>query len=103
MPEITALVFLRRIKSRVLFEQMLGRGTRLCPEIHKTHFEIFDPVGVYEALDPLSNMKPVAVNPAATFNQLLDGLSVMEEPGQIAAQVEQIAAMILSAASVQPM
>ena len=94
VPEITALVFLRRIKSRVLFEQMLGRGTRLCPAIHKTHFEIFDPVGVYEALDPLSNMKPVAVNPAATFNQLLDGLSVMEEPGQIAAQVEQIAAKL---------
>jgi hypothetical protein len=22
--------------------QMLGRGTRLCPEIHKTHFTIFD-------------------------------------------------------------
>jgi type I restriction enzyme R subunit len=50
VPEITALVFMRRVKSRILFEQMMGRATRLCPEIHKTHFEIFDPVGVYESL-----------------------------------------------------
>ena len=94
VPEITALVFLRRVKSRILFEQMLGRGTRLCPEIRKTHFEIYDPVGVYEALDPLSNMKPVAVNPSATFFQLLDGLSVMESAEQTASQVEQIVAKL---------
>lgn len=34
VPEITNLVFLRRVKSRILFEQMLGRATRLCPKIH---------------------------------------------------------------------
>ena len=51
VPEITNLVFLRRVKSRILFEQMLGRATRLCPKIHKTHFEIYDPVGVYESLE----------------------------------------------------
>lgn len=49
VPEITTLVFLRRVKSRILFEQMLGRATRLCPEIKKTHFEIYDPVSVYDA------------------------------------------------------
>ena len=31
--EIENLVFMRRIRSRILFEQMLGRATRLCPEI----------------------------------------------------------------------
>ena len=41
VPEITTLVFMRRVKSRILFEQMLGRATRLCPKIHKTHFEIY--------------------------------------------------------------
>jgi len=30
------------VKSRILWVQMLGRGTLLCPEIHKTHFTIFD-------------------------------------------------------------
>ena len=46
VPSISTLVFMRRVKSRILFEQMLGRATRLCKEIHKTHFEIYDPVGV---------------------------------------------------------
>lgn len=46
VPEINTLVFMRRIKSRILFEQMLGRATRLCPKIKKTHFEIHDPVNL---------------------------------------------------------
>jgi type I restriction enzyme, R subunit len=35
VPKITNLVFLRRVNSRILYEQMLGRATRLCPEIGK--------------------------------------------------------------------
>ena len=42
VPRIENIVFLRSVKSRILFEQMLGRGTRLCSEINKTHFTIFD-------------------------------------------------------------
>lgn len=94
VPEITTLVFLRRVKSRILFEQMLGRATRLCPKIHKTHFEIYDPVGVYESLEPYNTMKPVVVNPAASFTQLLDGLALLEEPRLIRHQVQQIAAKL---------
>ena len=35
VPSITNLVFLRRVNSRILYEQMIGRATRLCPEIGK--------------------------------------------------------------------
>src|SRR5215210_5361171 len=42
IPALEFIVFLRPVKSRILWEQMLGRGTRLCPEINKTHFTIFD-------------------------------------------------------------
>lgn len=42
IPALEFIVFLRPVKSRILWEQMLGRGTRLCPEINKTHFMIFD-------------------------------------------------------------
>lgn len=94
VPEITALVFMRRIKSRILFEQMLGRATRLCPEIHKTHFEIYDPVGVYDSLDRVNTMKPVVANPSATFTQLLEGLEVMEEEQHVRCQIEQIIAKL---------
>jgi type I restriction enzyme R subunit len=42
IPCLEFVVFLRPVRSRILWVQMLGRGTRLCPEIHKTHFTIFD-------------------------------------------------------------
>jgi type I restriction enzyme R subunit len=48
IPWLEAIVFLRRVQSRILFEQMLGRGTRRCEAIHKTHFTVFDAVGVLE-------------------------------------------------------
>ena len=44
VPSITNLVFLRRVNSRILYEQMIGRATRLCPEIGKEVFRIFDDV-----------------------------------------------------------
>ena len=92
VPAITTLVFLRRIKSRILFEQMMGRATRLCPEIHKTHFEIYDPVGVYDSLEEVNTMKPVVANPATTFQQLLEGLEVMEDEKQVQYLINQIIA-----------
>lgn len=94
VPEITTLVFMRRVKSRILFEQMLGRATRLCPAIHKTHFEIYDPVGVYESLEDVNTMKPVVTNPATSFTQLLDGLEVVEEEAQVQQQINQIIAKL---------
>src|SRR6266568_7065728 len=43
IPDLEFIVFLRPVKSRILFEQMLGRGTRkgvLFPD--KSHFTVFD-------------------------------------------------------------
>lgn len=94
VPEITTLVFMRRVKSRILFEQMLGRATRLCPAIHKTHFEIYDPVGVYESLEDVNTMKPVVANPAASFTQLLEGLEVLQNEKQVKNQINQIVAKL---------
>jgi type I restriction enzyme R subunit len=70
VPEICNLVFLRRVNSRILFDQMLGRATRRCDEIGKETFRIFDAVRLYEALQGLTAMQPVVVNPAITFTQL---------------------------------
>jgi len=94
VPEITTLVFMRRVKSRILFEQMLGRATRLCPSIGKTHFEIYDAVGVYESLAPVSTMKPVVQNESASFDDLLTGLDVMDAEGQVKNQIDIIIAKI---------
>ena len=92
VPEITTLVFVRRIRSRILFEQMLGRATRLCPEINKTHFEIYDAVGVYETISDVTNMK--AVSPSASFAQLLEELKLVTEEAEVANTVARIAAKL---------
>ncbi|MDD7984696.1 DEAD/DEAH box helicase family protein [Lentisphaera marina] len=53
VPEVVNLVFAKPVKSYAKFWQMIGRGTRLCPELFgpgqdKTHFQIFDHWGNFE-------------------------------------------------------
>lgn len=74
VPPITNLVFLRRVRSRILYEQMLGRATRLCPEIDKEVFRIFDAVDLYSALDAVNTMKPVVQTVSIPLAQLFDEL-----------------------------
>ena len=42
IPDLEYLVFLRPVKSRILFEQMIGRGTRKGLKYEKSHFVVFD-------------------------------------------------------------
>ncbi len=70
VPSIVNLVFVRRVNSRILYEQMLGRATRLCPEIGKQTFRIFDAVAIYDVLKDFTTMRPVVVNPDITLAQL---------------------------------
>lgn len=74
VPQICTIVFLRRVNSRILFDQMLGRATRLCPDIGKETFRIFDAVQIYDALENLTAMKPVVVDPSIGFTQLVSEL-----------------------------
>lgn len=72
VPEICNLVFLRQVNSRILFDQMLGRATRLCEfdGEAKDFFRVFDAVKIFEAISDMTDMKPVVVNPKITFKQL---------------------------------
>ncbi len=47
VPEAVNLVFFKIVRSKTKFWQMMGRGTRLCPDLfgpglHKEHFLVFD-------------------------------------------------------------
>lgn len=75
VPAICHLVFLRRVRSRILYEQMIGRATRRCDEIGKTVFKIYDPVDIYAALQAVNTMQPLVKNPDITMEQLLDELN----------------------------
>lgn len=74
MLAVVNIVFIRRVKSRILYEQMLGRAAQRCDEISKELFRIFDAVDLYAALEPHSSMKPVVPDPKITFAQLVTEL-----------------------------
>jgi type I restriction enzyme R subunit len=85
VPAICHLVFLRRVRSRILYEQMIGRATRRCDDIGKTVFKIYDPVDLYAALQAVNTMQPLVKDPKVTLEQLLDELNnppAMQAPGQ---------------------
>ncbi|MDE6608567.1 MAG: DEAD/DEAH box helicase family protein, partial [Lachnospiraceae bacterium] len=52
VPEVLNLVFFKKVMSKAKFWQMIGRGTRLCPELmdgeNKEKFYIFDFCGNFE-------------------------------------------------------
>jgi type I restriction enzyme R subunit len=53
VPEVVNLVFFKPVYTPVKFNQMIGRGTRLCPDLFgvgedKTEFKVFDLCGNFE-------------------------------------------------------
>ena len=77
---IEIVMFMRAVKSRVLFEQMKGRGVRVIdpaelravtPDARaKTHFVIVDCVGVSDL--PLADTRPLERNRTVPFKALLE-------------------------------
>lgn len=56
VPEVVNLVFFKVVQSKVKFTQMMGRGTRLCPNLfgpgeHKATFKVFDYCQNFEFFD----------------------------------------------------
>ncbi len=94
VPKISNLVFLRRVNSRILFDQMMGRATRLCPEIEKESFRIFDAVGIYESIQGVTAMRPVVVDPSISFTQLTQELSTAPSEEARALVRDQLVAKI---------
>ncbi|MCB1851644.1 MAG: DEAD/DEAH box helicase family protein, partial [Gammaproteobacteria bacterium] len=74
VPEVVNLVFAKPVFSKVKFWQMIGRGTRLCPNLfgdgkHKTSFRIFDHWGNFDYFD--FHYKSVEPTTAKSLMQLL--------------------------------
>lgn len=93
VPKICNLVFLRRVGSRILYEQMIGRATRKCDEIGKEYFSIYDAVRVHEALGDYTQMTSVE-KPATSFSQLAEEFDHIESEDRIQSQIEQIIAKL---------
>lgn len=70
VPEVVNLVFFKLVRSKTKFWQMIGRGTRLCPDLYapqqdKQHFYIFD---------FLQNLEYFAENPEASDGATAEAL-----------------------------
>jgi len=82
VPKIENIVFLRPVKSRILFEQMMGRGTRLCREISKTHFTVFDCFGgtLLEYFRQATSITAEApLKPSRTIREIVHSISNNED------------------------
>ncbi len=76
---LECLLFMRDVKSRVYFEQMKGRGTRVISPtdlnavtrdaVHKTHFVIIDAVGVCE--NDKTDSRPLERKRGIPFDKLI--------------------------------
>ena len=82
------------MKSRILYEQMLGRATRRADHIGKETFKICDAVGIYDALKDYTQMQPVVANPKTSFTQLAGELKQIESADRAIKQIEQILAKL---------
>lgn len=95
VPTICNLVFLRAVKSRILYEQMIGRATRLCEDIGKESFKIYDAVHLYKAMKDKTQMIAVS-NPAVSFKQLAQDLQQISSEEQFDRFKEQLIAKLQS-------
>ena len=96
VPEICNLVFLRQVNSRILFDQMLGRATRLCDfggDV-KDSFRVFDAVRIFEAIGNMTAMRPVVVNPSISFAQLEQEMVSVQDPAARELVREQLLAKL---------
>jgi type I restriction enzyme, R subunit len=68
-PDVKNIVFVRSLRSSILYKQMKGRGTRLCEDVNKRYFTIFDYSGASQLEDaefdghPANMQKPITTKP----------------------------------------
>ncbi len=85
IPAIENIIFLRPVKSRILFEQMMGRGTRLCSNFPngmgtapKSHFTVFDCFGgtLLEAFKNSTGItQTTPIPPSRTIEQIIEDIN----------------------------
>ena len=93
-PAITSLVFLRQVRSRILFEQMIGRAVRLCDAIGKTHFTIYDAVRACALMRDVTDMKPAVQDPSITTSQIIESVRDIKDEKTLIPPVRQLVARL---------
>lgn len=86
VPEIVNLVFFKKIRSKIKFWQMVGRGTRLCPNVFgegndKINFQLVDWCGNIEYFNQEVGNQPLPVISLSSrlFNLKLDIVVALQD------------------------
>jgi len=87
VPEILNLVFFKPIKSKIKFWQMIGRGTRLCPNLlgegmDKESFSIFDFCGNFSYFEMTTAGEPATPSKSLKERLFLKRVSLLESMGE---------------------
>ncbi len=99
---VEIVFFMRAVKSRYFFEQMKGRGVRVCkpddlqavtPDASvKDHFVIVDAIGVCE--QDMTDSKPMEKKPTVSFEKLMQAVSLgNKEPDVLSSLAGRLARM----------
>jgi type I restriction enzyme R subunit len=89
-PRVLNLIFFKPVRSFAKFWQMIGRGTRLCPNVFgpgldKQFFDIFDVCGNFEFFDAEQNRRADPLNKPLTqqiFDARLQLTQLLKETGE---------------------
>jgi type I restriction enzyme R subunit len=93
VPEVVNLVFFKIVRSKTKFWQMLGRGTRLCPDLfgpgrHKEFFYVFDFCQNFEFFNQNPKAADGAVVDSLTKRLFVQRIELIGELQKIEAQEE---------------
>ena len=98
VPEITNLVFAKKVYSRIKYEQMLGRGTRLCENLFgegedKKEFVVFDYMRNFQFFDehPKGREAGEVVAPvAARFIRMVQMIKCLQDANYVDVKYQNI-------------
>ena len=84
VPEVLNLVFFKIVRSKTKFWQMIGRGTRLCPDLFgpdmdKEDFLVFDFCQNFEFFNQNPNVKDGALGPSISEKLFVTRVELMDE------------------------
>lgn len=84
VPEVINLVFFKIVRSKTKFWQMIGRGTRLCPdlfgpEMHKENFFVFDFCQNFEFFNQNPNVSDGLLAPSISEKLFVARVDLMDE------------------------
>lgn len=113
VPEVVNLVFFKIVRSKTKFWQMIGRGTRLCPNLygpnrHKDQFLIFDFCQNFEFFNQNVNIKDGAVGVSLSqklfaarveLSGIIEGLEAQGRPESLETLLSDTKAMLFDEVS----